>query len=316
MGVFGSTLSQMAFLFSLIVLGYILVKSKILPENSAGILSKLESWLFVPALVLGTFLSKFTVSILATAGKLVLFSSAMMVFLVPLSIFLPRLLAKGDSYKQKIFTYGLAFANFGFMGNAVVEALYPEIFFEYLVFVIPFWILIYVWAVPVLLISGDEKKQTIAARLKSFLNPMFICMILGMIIGLSGIKLPAWTLNVINTCGDCMSPIAMLLTGMTVATMSMRRILSDVSIYVLTVIRLLLIPLAAIAIFFLLDLPQTYFVCAVCAVSMPLGLNTIVIPAAYGKDTTSAAGMALISHLASCLTIPLIFWLMEIVLTH
>ena len=145
---------------------------------------------------------------------------------------------------------------------------------------------------------------------------MFICMILGMIIGLSGIKLPAWTLNVINTCGDCMSPIAMLLTGMTVATMSMRRILSDVSIYVLTVIRLLLIPLAAIAIFFLLDLPQTYFVCAVCAVSMPLGLNTIVIPAAYGKDTTSAAGMALISHLASCLTIPLIFWLMEIVLTH
>lgn len=315
MGVFGSTLSQMAFLFSLIVIGYILVKSRVLPEHSAGVLSKMESWLFVPALVLGTFISKFTVSILETAGKLILFSFAIMVVILPLSILLPRLLAKGDPYKQKIFTYGLAFANFGFMGNAVVESLYPDIFFEYLLFVIPLWILIYVWGVPVLLISGEEKKPTLLSRLKCFCNPMFICMVIGMIIGLSGLQLPAWTLNVINTCGDCMSPVAMLLTGMTVATMNLRRILSDVSIYVLSAIRLLLIPLAALGIFFFIKLPDTYLICAVCSLAMPLGLNTIVIPAAYGKDTSSAAGMALISHLASCLTIPFIFWLMKLILT-
>ena len=44
---------------------------------------------------------------------------------------------------------------------------------------------------------------------------------------------------------------------------------------------------------------------------MPLGLNTLVIPAAYGKDTSAAAGMALVSHLLSCITIPLVFLLME-----
>ena len=45
---------------------------------------------------------------------------------------------------------------------------------------------------------------------------------------------------------------------------------------------------------------------------MPLGLNTIVVPAAYGKDTSVAAGMALVSHLLSCITIPVIFMLYEL----
>lgn len=40
---------------------------------------------------------------------------------------------------------------------------------------------------------------------------------------------------------------------------------------------------------------------------MPLGLNTIVIPSAYGKDTSVAAGMAVISHLLAVVTIPVIF---------
>lgn len=313
MQVFQSTLSQMAFLFSLIVIGYVLVKAHVVDANAAGVLSKLESWLFVPALVMGTFISKFTVDILRTAGTLILFSFGVMVIIVPLSIFLPRVITK-DTYKQKIFTYGLAFANFGFMGNAVVEALYPDIFFEYLIFVIPLWILIYVWAVPVLLISDSDKNQTMKTRLKSFVNPMFICMIIGMIIGILNIKLPAWTLNVIDTCGSCMSPIAMLLTGMTVAKMNLRKILSDKSIYVLTLIRLVLIPLAAIGILLLLPVDRTLFVCTICALAMPLGLNTLVIPAAYGKDTTAAAGMALVSHFLSCISIPLVFLLMETIL--
>ena len=313
MTVFSSTLTQMAFLFSLILLGYVLVRAKILDGSAASVLSKLESWLFVPALVLGTFISKFTVDILSTAGSLVLFSFAITVVIVPLSILIPRLCTK-DAFKRNIYTYGLAFANFGFMGNAVVAALYPDIFFEYLIFVIPLWILIYLWGVPVLLIAdNDSGKKSIKHRLKSFVNPMFICMIIGMLIGLSGLKLPAWTMSVITTCGDCMSPIAMLLTGMTVAKIDLKRVLTDKSIYAVTVIRLILIPLAAIGILSLLPISRTFFICAICSLAMPLGLNTVVIPAAYGKDTSTASGMALISHFLSCITIPLIFMLMEVI---
>jgi predicted permease len=46
----------------------------------------------------------------------------------------------------------------------------------------------------------------------------------------------------------------------------------------------------------------------ICNLAMPLGLSTIVVPAAYGKDSTAASSMALISHLLSCITIPIIFF--------
>lgn len=61
----------------------------------------------------------------------------------------------------------------------------------------------------------------------------------------------------------------------------------------------------AVASFF--DIPKTIFICALCSLAMPLGLNTIVIPSAYGKDTSVASGMAVISHLISVITIPVIF---------
>ena len=313
MTLFTSTIEQMAFLFSLIVIGYLLVRGKVLDGTAAGILSKLENWLFVPALVMGTFISKFTVDILKTASHLILFSFAIILVMIPISILISRVLAK-DRDKRNIYTYGLVFANFGFMGNAVVNALYPDIFFEYLVFSIPLWAMIYMWGVPVLLMPQDDQKSGVLSRLKNFVNPMFICMVIGMIIGLTGLELPAWTMNLINTCGSCMSPVAMLLTGMTIAKIDLRRVLTDISIYAVTFIRLVLIPLAAIGIFYLLPISDTIFICAVCSLAMPLGLTTVVIPAAYGKDTTTASGMALISHFLSCISIPLIFLLMDFIL--
>ena len=40
--------------------------------------------------------------------------------------------------------------------------------------------------------------------------------------------------------------------------------------------------------------------------AMPLGLNTIVFPAAYGGDETPGAGMAVISNLVGIISVPLI----------
>ena len=57
---------------------------------------------------------------------------------------------------------------------------------------------------------------------------------------------------------------------------------------------------------------DTFYICALCSLAMPLGLNTIVIPSAYGKDTTVASGMALVSHLLGCITIPVIFALYQV----
>ena len=138
MAIFTTTLSQMAFLFSLIVIGFILTKSKIVTTDAAGILAKLENNLFIPALVLNTFVQNFTVERLQSAWQVLLASIILLLVVIPLAIGVSKLMTK-DQYIRNIYTYGLCFSNFGFMGNAVVSALFPDIFLEYLIFTLPLW---------------------------------------------------------------------------------------------------------------------------------------------------------------------------------
>ncbi len=309
MDLFLATGNQMIFLFLLILIGFCLSKYGVLPDGTARILALLENNVFIPALVAGAFLNNFTAEKLQTAGLLFGISFLWLVVLIPLSIVIPKWISK-DEHTRNIYTYGLAFANFGFMGNSVVLALFPEIFMEYLIFTLPLWILIYVWGVPRLLLPKTESRG-VASSLKRFFNPMLIGMLAGMVIGITGLRLPSSVTSVVDTLGDCMSPLAMILTGVTISKIDLKKVFRDFTIYAVSAIRLVLIPLAFIALFAVWKLDRTVVVCTVCTVAMPLGLNTVVIPSAYGKDPTAAAGMALISHLLSCVTIPLIFLLLQ-----
>ncbi|MBO7176430.1 MAG: AEC family transporter [Clostridia bacterium] len=307
MTLFLSTLNQMGFLFLLIVIGYIVVRVGAVPDNATMTLSKMENNIFIPALVMGTFMTNLTPERIRSAWIYLVGGAAVLVITAPLAILIARSCSK-DSFTRNIYTYGLAFSNFGFMGNAVVKALFPHIFMEYLIFVLPFWALIYTWGTPCLLIPVEGERKTWKDKLRAFINPMFIGMLVGIAIGLSGLKLPSFLANATTTLGDCMSPIAMLLTGMTIAKIDLKKAFTNVSVYVVSLIRLLAIPAVFLILVKLLPLNETLEYCMICNLAMPLGLSTIVVPAAYGKDSTVAASMALISHLLSCITIPIIFF--------
>ena len=310
MTVFLSTLNQMGFLILLIAAGYFLTKLDFVEDTGAKILSKLENYLFIPALVLSTFMGNFTVETFSTAWKYLLVGSVVVGISAVFAVYAAKLCTR-DDYIRKIYTYGLSFANFGFMGNAVVMALFPDVFMEYLIYVLPFWTLIYVWGVPYLLMpSGGEKKRVISG-LKKLINPMFISMIIGMLIGVFAIPLPDFVGSAVSSMANCMSPVAMLLTGMTIAKIDLKATFKNLSIYTVSVIRLIIMPLIAVGLLTVIKLPYELALCTVCALAMPLGLNTVVVPSAYGKDTSVAAGMALISHLLSLATIPVVFMIFQ-----
>lgn len=326
MQVLVNTLNQTLVLFLLISAGYIIVKLKIVPADGVKVLSKLENTLVIPALVMGTFISNFTVDKLSEYGKLFLLSTALFAVIIPIAVVASRLIYK-DAYLRNIALYGLSFANFGFMGNAVVLGIYGESFFaKYAFFVIPLWIAIYLWGVPILLMSDTAEKsveggirvKNLLVKLKPLLNPMFIAMLIGMLIGITGIGdlvSDSFVGQAVSSLGACMSAIAMLITGMTIAATDLLFILKNVRIYILSAVRLIIIPLLFVLVFAFVPknsvTDTTFLTCAMCSISMPLGLNTIVVPGAYGRDTRDAAGMALISHALAVITIPVLFMLFE-----
>lgn len=310
MTVFVATLEQTGFLFLFILVGYLLGRRKRIPDDSQAVLSKLENYVFIPALVLSTFIGNFTPEKITVAAELLLGSLGLGLIAIILSLLCVRFCSQ-DPYERSIYTYGLCFSNFGFMGNAVVSALFPDIFMEYLIFTLPLWSLIYLWGVPVLLLGDSGSKPTLAQRLKNFVNPMFVCTLLGMLIGILGIPVPEFIGSAVSAAGSCMSPIAMLLTGMTIARFDLKAVLGIKSVYLVTALRLLVYPMVFIGVMLLVPMEPVFATCALCSLAMPLGLNTIIIPSALGKDTKVASGMALVSHVLSCVTIPAVLMLFE-----
>ena len=318
MDILFSTLNQMGFLFLFIAIGFVMAKTKVLAIDGAKLLAKLESVIFIPALILDTFISQCTLEKLKSLWIYFVCGLGFILICIPLARFLARFCAK-DAFLKNIYTYGLCFSNFGYMGNAVVQAIFPEIFVEYLMFTLPFQCMIYVWAVPALLLPHGEGKLTLKDRVKSLKNPMFFAVASGIVLGLLNAQsfLPQFVLNVVKTSGNCMSPIAMLLTGIMVASAPIGKILKQKSVYFATFLRLLAIPAVLIAILAFIPFDASYhtlLICAVASVAMPLGMNTIIIPAAYGKDTTEAVGLTMVSHVLSVATIPLVFYFMNLFL--
>lgn len=287
------------------------MRTKSIPPASTHILSKIENTVFMPALVFSTFSTSFTIEKINIAWKTLLAGFVVIFISMFIAIFIAKLCTK-DGYLRNIYTYGLAFSNFGFVGTAVVSRLYPELSMEYMIFVLPFWILIYLWGVPYLLIPiNDNSSSRFKAGLKNLINPMFIAMIAGMLIGLLNVPLPDFVNSSASSLAGCMAVIAMLITGITAAQIDLFSAFTNKNIYLLTFLRLIVLPLIGIGAMTFLPIPYTLKMCAICALAMPLGLNTVVVPAAYGKDTTEAAGMAIVSHLFGCLTIPLMFMLFD-----
>ena len=310
-------LTQMLILFAFIAIGFILSKSEVLPGNAPAVISRLENYVFVPALVMSTFIKNCTADNIGNLWKIIVFSIILLAVLLPITFIFAKLLCKED-FLRKVAIYGLEFSNFGFMGNAIVKGVFPELFFNYTVFTLPFWFLIYAWGVPVLLITsaGGKSKGMV---LKNFINPMLIAMAAGIAIGLTGLGrvLPEQAVSAIDMLGDCMSPMAMILTGATVAKADIVRLLKCGWLYGLSAVRLIIYPLLYIlAVAFIPKgglLTEATLICGMCMVSMPMGLNAIIVPAAYGKDTSQAAALAIVTHLLSIMTIPLVFLLFNAV---
>ncbi|MBR5479926.1 MAG: hypothetical protein IKU84_07075, partial [Clostridia bacterium] len=107
--------------------------------------------------------------------------------------------------------------------------------------------------------------------------------------------------------GACQGPVAMILAGFVIGGYNLKELLLDGKVYLATLFRLILIPAVMLLVLKALGAGEELMVLTLIAFGTPLGLNTIVFPAAYGGETKTGASMAMISHTLSVITIPLMY---------
>ena len=316
MSVFIATLSPMLTLFLCIAAGFIFTKTKILPESSGKVMAKMETWIFCPALNFMTMVRYCTVDTISDHAINVTLATFGVLVALAIAIPLSRMFAKKNTDENGIYSYALTFGNSGYMGDPIVLALFGEAALAYYkLYCLPISLVIYTWGISVL----TPKSAQNGAAWKRLLNAPTVATVAGMILGLSGLgnHLPDFLIGSMDSLKACMGPVAMLIAGACIARYDLVKMLKKKKVYIATAFRLVVLPILILAALFgakellgsLLGIKignEVLFL-SFFATGTPLGLNTVVFPEAYGGDSETGAGMAMISHTLCIISIPILY---------
>lgn len=317
------TLNPLLTLFFCITVGYVLRKTGILPENAGKVMSKLEAYVFCPALNFITMAQYCTPQTLGTHAVNLVLAGCAVLSAMGLSIPLAALLTRRQRGQRGIYRYALTFANSGYMGDPLVLSLFGSATLAfYKIYTLPLNIATYTWGIAQIIPSREGEPGGLRAALHKLCNAPILSLLLGMAVGLSGLGrlLPAPLVGALDALKGCLGPVAMLLVGFTVAGYHLPSLLKIREVYAASALRLTLLPALIVALVwglktaaaavFSLDVGNTVLFLCFFSIATPLGLNTVVFPEAYGGDAKPGASMALISHALCVISIPLLYVLM------
>ncbi|MCH5201644.1 MAG: AEC family transporter [Oscillospiraceae bacterium] len=306
---FITTLNQLFVLMGFLLTGFILKKGKLLPDNTATVISRLLNFVLMPATIINTFMDKFTVNNFINKWHLMLYSSVILIGCIIVALILGIFFDR-DKYVQRIYRYSFTVGNFAFLGIAFVEGLAPDILFDYLLFILPMNLYTFSLGVAWLIPTDNSGKKGFS--LKCLLNPICISLVIGGVMGLTNVMsfIPSifnFLTQVIQGTAKTMAPMAMILTGFVIGSRPIVSQLKNYKVYICAVIRLIIMPVVIMLILNAVNADDEILKVALCANAMPLGLNTVVIPSAYGRNPELGGSLALVSLLVSLVTIPILF---------
>ncbi len=306
MNIFSSVIFQISVLFSFIIIGFILCRLNFLPRETGRVFSRIENSIFMPAVVINTFWTNCTIKNITEKWIFIAYSIGILAFCILTAFIVSRYIGKTE-YLQKIYRYSISFSNFGFVGTAMISEIYGDNsieLFDYLMFTLPLNLFTYsvgiAWLVP-----NSQKLFSV----KTFLNPIFVSLFIGAALGLLSVPKNELASTVISSAANCMAPVAMILTGFVIGGYNLRDLFKHPQTYIVAGIRLVALPSVIVLFLTLIKAPQEIIVATLCAHAMPLGLNTVIIPSAYGENPETGASMALVSQLCSIITIPSLFFI-------
>ena len=305
----GATISQLMILFAFILCGFVIGRIKHIPREKSSIISVLLVNVFLPAKIFLNFSKQCTVSYFTKSYPTLFVSTALLLLLVFVSWLMSKLLTKQE-YERKVYRYSFAISNYAYLGYVFVENTLGEAALtDMILFCIPFAFYTYTFGYS--LLSNKPKSW------KNMITPMTVAIALGMVFGMCAIPIPAVFSKMFEFASGCVGPLSMIVTGLVIASFTLKELLPDLKTVMFSLIRLLAIPAFLLGICFLCELlfplPSAVYPAVIIMGCMPCGLNTIVFPEAYGGNPQTGASMAMISHTLCVVTIPLMYSLMTLI---
>lgn len=290
---------QILVMFIYMMCGFALYKSGKLTKQGSREIAHMLLWLIVPIVLLQSFCVEFS------AQKLL--QLAVSAGIGGLSLLLSIVVAWLLFHKNPIENFAVAFSNAGFLGLPLVQATLGE---HAVFYVVGFVSLLNVlqWTYGVSVLTGERKTVSIKSI---FLNPIIIGVLAGFVLFCTGLgtRLPGVLRITLESISRLNAPLAMIILGCYLAQTELRSLVTTARLYVVSLARLILVPLLTIAFLLPMPVPSEMKLAVLISAIAPVGANVAVYAQLNDLDYSYACKAVTQSTVLSLITMPLLLLL-------
>ncbi|WP_242663033.1 AEC family transporter [Clostridium acetobutylicum] len=297
-----NVLNQVLMLFLMLLVGIYASKMKYIDKKMNAGLSNLLLKITLPLLIINSFITmKFSKSVLNVGEDILLYTLIIHIVLVLFSKFAYM---KVNDAQKGISKFVTVFSNSGFMGYPVLRSIYGENgVFYCAIFGIILNLFMFSYGIMAL---KNTKGNSLKELKRAAVNPSIIATVIGFFIFILKIKLPHLIALSINSVGSMTSPLSMIIVGIMLADINLSDLFKDKLVYILTIVKLLIVPAITFVVLKLLNANQTVIGVIVVLEAMPAASNAAVMSLQYGSDENVALKHIFITTVLSIIIIPLV----------
>lgn len=294
-------------LFLIMFMGYAVVHWGLLHAEDSKTLSLISLYLISPCVIISAFQVQYTPDVLH--GLLALAAAVLLHVGIIVVVNLLGHALHLDAVEKASMIYSNA-------GNLIIPIVTAVLGKEWVIYSSAFLSvqLFLLWSHAKSMLCGEKSFE-----LKKVLtNINMIAILAGAALFLLHIQLPAVIEDSLDMVGSAIGPISMIILGMLMAGMNFKKILGYRRLWLVTALRLVSIPLAAVALLKLSGLAhlvpdgQTILLVSLLATCTPSASTITQMAQIYGKDADYASAINVVTTLLCIFTMPLMVALYQL----
>ena len=299
---------QITMLAIVVLIGVISARSGVLTIHSKDMLSKVIFNISLPLMLFTNFLKLDATPKLIINSFIVLSVSGFVILFMLFAGWIGTRIFGIKGREAAVFKAHSMFGNTIFLGFPLITALYGV---EGLLYASMYQLVstIIMWTAGVVVLTHGN-GATWRKSIKRVLNPNTIATMTGLLFFIFSIKLPAVVLKPLSELGAANTWLSMLYIGAMLVLTDVRGLLGKKSIYILSLNRLIIVPLILICIFAVFSVTtglapdQLVSSVIILEASMPCMASIVIMAKELGADDHLAVGNVFVSTIISIITLP------------
>ena len=311
MDIFLKSISGILVILGMILVGFVIGEKGWFDDKSRGLLAKLVTQVALPCYMLYTITQRFTAADLLKMLPALRFPALSMVVLLGIATAVARIFAVRQD-RRGLFISMFFNSNTIFVGLPINQALFGD---DSIPYVLIYYMCntTFFWTLGTYLIQRDgegEARFDLKTSLKKVFSPPLMGFLLGLVLVMLQIKLPAFIASDLQYLGNLTTPLSMIFIGLSVSHVGVKQLVLGKDQLLILLGRFLVAPLLMATIVYWVPLPSLMKQVFIIQSAMPVMTNVPVVASLYGADSDYAAVMVTETTLATMVVIPILMLLM------